>query len=124
MLCGVAQSLEQIVIFRLLQGVFGAALMPLSQAVMLDIYPAEKHGEAMAIWGVGVMLGPILGPTLGGYLTENFDWRWVFFINLPVGILALAGVMAFVSEIRAPRDAALRLPRLRCSWALRSARCR
>ena len=106
MLCGVALSLEQIVIYRLLQGIFGASLVPLSQAVLLDAYPREKHGAAMAMWGVGVMVGPILGPTLGGYLTENFDWRWVFFINLPFGLLALAGVLAFVSETN--RRAALR----------------
>jgi DHA2 family multidrug resistance protein len=98
MLCGIALSLEQMVIYRLLQGIFGASLVPLSQAVLLDSYPREKHGAAMAMWGVGVMVGPILGPTLGGYLTENFDWRWVFFINLPFGLLALAGVLAFVTE--------------------------
>ena len=98
MLCGIALSLEQMVIYRLLQGIFGASLVPLSQAVLLDAYPREKHGAAMAMWGVGVMVGPILGPTLGGYLTENFDWRWVFFINLPFGLLALAGVLAFVTE--------------------------
>ncbi|HEY3147354.1 MAG TPA: DHA2 family efflux MFS transporter permease subunit [Dongiaceae bacterium] len=98
MLCGIALSLEQIVLYRLLQGIFGASLVPLSQAVLLDAYPREKHGAAMAMWGVGVMVGPILGPTLGGYLTENFDWRWVFFINLPFGLLALAGAWAFVSE--------------------------
>ena len=113
MLCGVALSLEQMVVYRLLQGIFGASLVPLSQSVLLDSYPKEKHGAAMAMWGVGVMVGPILGPTLGGYLTENFDWRWVFFINLPFGLLALAGVMAFVSEIRAPRQAALRCHGLR-----------
>ena len=71
MLCGAAQSLPQMVVFRLLQGVFGAALVPLSQATMLDIYPPEQRGSAMAIWGIGVMVGPILGPTLGGYLTET-----------------------------------------------------
>jgi DHA2 family multidrug resistance protein len=98
MLCGLAMSLEQMVLYRLLQGIFGASLVPLSQAVLLDAYPKEKHGAAMAMWGVGVMVGPILGPTLGGYLTENFDWRWVFFINLPFGLLAFAGVLAFVSE--------------------------
>jgi DHA2 family multidrug resistance protein len=106
MLCGIALTLDQIVIYRLLQGIFGASLVPLSQAVLLDAYPREKHGAAMALWGVGVMVGPILGPTLGGYLTENFDWRWVFFINLPFGLLALAGVLAFVSETN--RRAALR----------------
>jgi DHA2 family multidrug resistance protein len=90
MMCGLARSLDQIVLFRLLQGVFGAGLVPLSQAIMLDIFPVEKQGPAMAMWGVGVMLGPILGPTLGGWLTENYDWRFVFFINLPVGVLATA----------------------------------
>jgi DHA2 family multidrug resistance protein len=106
MLCGIALSLEQMVLYRLLQGIFGASLVPLSQAVLLDSYPKEKHGAAMAMWGVGVMVGPILGPTLGGYLTENFDWRWVFFINLPFGLLALAGAFAFVSE--SERRASLR----------------
>jgi len=98
MLCGAAQSLEEIIAFRLLQGLFGAGLVPLSQAVLLDTYPKEKHGQAMALWGVGVMVGPILGPTLGGYLTENFDWRWVFYINLPFGLLALGGILSFVHE--------------------------
>ena len=106
MLCGVAQSLPQMVVFRLLQGVFGAALVPLSQAVLLDIYPSEQHGSAMALWGVGVMVGPILGPTLGGYLTEYYNWRWVFFINLPFGILAFFGILGFVPETDARRRAA------------------
>ena len=81
------------VAFRLLQGVFGAALVPLAQAVMLDIYPPEKRGSAMAIWGMGVMLGPIMGPTLGGWLTDSYSWRWVFFVNLPFGILTVLGLM-------------------------------
>jgi DHA2 family multidrug resistance protein len=97
-LCGFAGSLEQMVVFRLLQGVFGASLMPLSQAVLLDINPREKQGSAMAIWGVGVMVGPILGPTLGGWLTENFDWRFVFFINIPIGIVTLIGIATFLPE--------------------------
>lgn len=88
-LCGAATSLSQIVAFRLLQGVFGAALVPLSQAIMTDIFPKEEHGMAMAIWGMGVMIGPILGPTLGGYLTDVATWRWNFYINIPVGILSL-----------------------------------
>jgi DHA2 family multidrug resistance protein len=96
MLCGLATSLPEIVIFRLLQGVFGAALIPLSQAVLLDINPPEQHGQAMAIWGAGAILGPVLGPALGGWLTEALNWRWVFFINLPVGILALLGVWFFI----------------------------
>ncbi len=98
MLCGAAQSLEQIVLFRLLQGVFGAALVPLSQSVLLDSYPREKHGPAMAMWGMGVMLGPILGPTLGGWLTEYYNWRWVFYINVPFGALALFGLLVSVKE--------------------------
>src|SRR5690606_25548488 len=98
MLCGAAQNLEQIVLFRLLQGVFGASLVPLSQAVLLDAYPREQHGSAMALWGLGVMVGPILGPTLGGWLTEYYDWRWVFYINLPFGILAWLGITAYVHE--------------------------
>ncbi len=98
MLCGAAQSLSQIVLFRLLQGVFGASLVPLSQAVLLDTYPRERHGSAMALWGVGVMVGPILGPMLGGWLTEYYNWRWVFYINLPFGLLAWFGIAAYVQE--------------------------
>jgi DHA2 family multidrug resistance protein len=99
-LCGAAQSLEQMVAFRLMQGAFGAALVPLSQATMLDIYPPARRGSAMAVWGMGVMLGPILGPTLGGWLTESYDWRWVFYVNLPVGLLAFAGLWIFLRDDR------------------------
>jgi DHA2 family multidrug resistance protein len=105
-LCGVAGSLEEMVIFRLLQGVFGAPLVPLSQSVLLDSYPREKHGSAMALWGVGVMLGPVLGPTLGGYLTEFYHWRWVFYINLPIGILTFLGLSAFLAETKGERSLA------------------
>ncbi|MCB9947116.1 MAG: DHA2 family efflux MFS transporter permease subunit [Rhodospirillaceae bacterium] len=103
MLCGLAGSLDQMVAFRLLQGAFGAALVPLSQATLLDSYPRERHGSAMALWGVGIMIGPILGPTLGGYLTETYSWHWVFFINLPLGLLAMAGIRASVPEGRMER---------------------
>ncbi|KQZ99511.1 disulfide bond formation protein DsbA [Mesorhizobium sp. Root157] len=99
MLCGVAWSLESMVAFRLLQGVFGAAIVPLSQTFLLDINPRERHGQAMAIWGAGIMVGPIIGPTLGGWLTESFNWRWVFFINLPVGIVAFLGCAAYLPSV-------------------------
>jgi MFS transporter, DHA2 family, multidrug resistance protein len=92
MMCGVATSLYEMVLFRLIQGMFGAALVPLSQGTMLNIYPAEQRGWAMSVWGMGVMLGPILGPTLGGYLTELYNWRYVFFVNLPFGILCTLGL--------------------------------
>lgn len=98
MLCGAAQNLTEIVLFRLLQGVFGATLVPLSQAVLLDTYPPEQHAKAMAMWGVGVMVGPILGPTLGGWLTEYYSWRWVFYINLPFGLLAWLGMAVYLRE--------------------------
>ena len=96
MLCGMAQSLLQIVAFRILQGVFGAALVPLSQSVLLNIYPKERQGSAMAWWGVAVMAGPVLGPVLGAWLTYNFEWRYVFYINLPIGILTFLGMVAFL----------------------------
>ncbi|HET8995981.1 MAG TPA: DHA2 family efflux MFS transporter permease subunit [Acetobacteraceae bacterium] len=97
-LCGLSQSLSQAVIARVLQGMAGAALVPLSQAILLDSYPREKHGQAMAIWGMGIMLGPILGPTLGGWLTQHWSWRWVYFINLPIGVLAALVIGAYVRE--------------------------
>ncbi|SEA07989.1 MFS transporter, DHA2 family, multidrug resistance protein [Microbulbifer marinus] len=109
MLCGQAGSLNEMIFWRLMQGVFGAALVPLSQATLLDTYPREQHASAMSIWGVGVMIGPILGPTLGGWLTEYYSWRWVFYINLPFGILSLIGIYLYVpeGEMRKPRFDAL-----------------
>jgi DHA2 family multidrug resistance protein len=98
MLCGAALNLEQMVLFRIIQGVFGAALLPLSQAVMLDMYPPAKRGNIMAIWGMGVMLGPILGPTLGGILTDTYGWRWVFYINVPFGVAASAMLWVFFKD--------------------------
>ncbi|HSD37231.1 MAG TPA: DHA2 family efflux MFS transporter permease subunit [Rhodocyclaceae bacterium] len=102
-LCGLSGSLAQIVAARLLQGIFGAALVPLSQATLLDINPREKHGSAMAVWGMGVMIGPILGPTLGGWLTDSYNWRWVFFINVPVGALAFYGIWKYIHAVPAAR---------------------
>ena len=105
-------------------GLFGAALVPLSQATMLDIYPVEQRGKAMAIWGVGVMIGPILGPTLGGYLTEMYNWRYVFYINLPFGILATARPDLLHAALEPRLRHAVRLDRLRvCSaWASAASR--
>ena len=97
-LCGIAQNLFQIVLFRLLQGVFGAGLVPLSQAIMTDAYPMEDRGKAMAIWGLGVMVGPVLGPTLGGWLTDVASWRWTFYINVPVGALSFFLASSFVPD--------------------------
>jgi DHA2 family multidrug resistance protein len=97
-LCGMAQSLVQIVLFRILQGLFGAALVPLSQTVLMNINPKERQGSAIALWGVAVMAGPVLGPVLGGWLTQAFSWRYVFYINVPVGILAFFGMMTFLSD--------------------------
>ncbi|MEH2511668.1 DHA2 family multidrug resistance protein [Nitrobacteraceae bacterium AZCC 1564] len=97
-MCGLAQDITQMVLFRLLQGVFGAALVPLSQAVMLDSYALHERAKAMSIWGMGVMLGPIMGPSLGAWLTETYSWHWVFFVNLPFGIITVLGLMAFMDE--------------------------
>lgn len=97
-LCGLSQSIGQIVFFRLLQGVFGASLVPLSQAIMADAYPPEERGKAMAIWGLGVMVGPVAGPTLGGWLTDAASWRWTFYINVPVGALSLFLASQFVPD--------------------------
>ena len=103
MLCGLAWSLESVVVFRLLQGVCAAALVPIAQAVLLDAYPPSRQGEAMAYWSTGVMVGPIVGPALGGWLTDALSWRWIFFINLPVGIVTLALIAAFMSAGRPDR---------------------
>ncbi|MEG6508010.1 DHA2 family efflux MFS transporter permease subunit [Methyloligella sp. 2.7D] len=107
MLCGMAQSLTQIVGFRLMQGAFGAALVPIAQSFLLDLYPPEQHGRAMGLFGMSVMIGPVLGPVLGGWLTENFTWRWVFYINLPIGLVALIGVLIFVHETAKSRQQGL-----------------
>jgi len=99
-LCGLAQDINQMVLFRLLQGVFGAALVPLSQAVMLDSYALHERAKAMSIWGMGVMMGPIMGPSLGAWLTETYSWHWVFFVNLPFGIFTVLGLIVFMDETK------------------------
>ncbi|MGA9091877.1 MAG: MDR family MFS transporter [Bradyrhizobium sp.] len=103
-MCGLAQDINQMVLFRLLQGVFGAALVPLSQAVMLDSYALHERAKAMSIWGMGVMMGPIMGPSLGAWLTETYSWHWVFFVNIPFGIVTVAGLLVFMDETRANRE--------------------
>jgi DHA2 family multidrug resistance protein len=105
-LCGLAQDINQMVLFRLMQGVFGAALVPLSQAVMLDSYTLQERAKAMSIWGMGVMMGPIMGPSLGAWLTETYSWHWVFFVNLPFGIFTVLGLVIFMDETK--KDLTLR----------------
>ena len=107
------RSLEQMVVFRFMQGICGAALVPLSQATMLDIYPFERRAQAMAIFGMGVMVGPIIGPTLGGYLTEMYNWRYVFYVNLPFGMLAITGLLVFLPKALPRAGVEVRLDRLR-----------
>jgi DHA2 family multidrug resistance protein len=89
LLCGIAPTLTALIIFRILQGLGGGALQPMSQAILVESFPREKHGMAMAVYGMGVVCAPIIGPTLGGWLTDNYSWRWIFLINLPVGLLSL-----------------------------------
>jgi DHA2 family multidrug resistance protein len=103
-LCGLAQDINQMVLFRLLQGMFGAALVPLSQAVMLDSYALHERAKAMSIWGMGVMMGPIMGPSLGAWLTETYSWHWVFFVNLPFGIFTVLGLLVFMDETKKNRE--------------------
>src|SRR3984957_3162313 len=106
-LCGISQSLVEIVVFRLMQGLFGAALVPLSQGILLDIYDVEERGSAMALFGVSVMVGPVLGPVIGDWLTDNISWRWVFYINVPIGALAFAGISFFLRETKTSAAAKL-----------------
>ena len=99
-LCGAATSLSQLVLYRTLQGVCGAGLIPLSQATLLQINPPERHGHAMAVFGTGTIMGPIMGPLLGGWLTQDYSWRWIFYVNLPIGVLCTLGIIVFIRETR------------------------
>ncbi len=96
--CGFATSLSMLVIFRIFQGACGGSLQPLSQAVLLEAFPVEKRGRAMGFWGLGIVVAPILGPVLGGWLTDSYSWRWVFYINMPVGVAALLMIKAYVFD--------------------------
>jgi len=98
LLCGAAPSLELLIVARVLQGACGGALMPMSQAILLETFPQREHAKAMAVWGLGMMLGPILGPILGGWITDNYSWRWIFYINAPFGLLAFFLVSAFLED--------------------------
>jgi DHA2 family multidrug resistance protein len=98
LLCGVAPSMGLLVAFRIIQGACGGSLQPMSQAVMLEVFPRKEHGKAMAIWAMGAIVAPVLGPVLGGWLTDNFSWRWVFYINLPVGIVSVFLIRAFLKD--------------------------
>src|SRR5262249_5904516 len=97
-LCGLAPSLELLVLFRLIQGLTGGVLQPMSQAVLLEAFPPEQRGKAMGFWGLGIVVAPILGPVLGGWLTDNYSWRWVFYINVPVGIISVLMTRAFIFD--------------------------
>ena len=98
LLCGMATSLDWLIFFRVLQGLTGGGLQPLAQAVLLETFPPKKHGTAMAAFGLGIILAPILGPTLGGWITDNYSWRWIFYLNLPVGALSMVMISAFVRD--------------------------
>jgi DHA2 family multidrug resistance protein len=97
-LCGIAPNLAALVLFRIIQGATGGALQPLSQAVLLESFKPEDRGRAMGFWGLGIVVAPILGPVLGGWVTENYSWRWVFYINLPVGIVSLIMTQLYVFD--------------------------
>jgi MFS transporter, DHA2 family, multidrug resistance protein len=97
-LCGLAWNLQSLVVFRILQGIGGGALQPISQAILLESFPRKQHGMAMAIFGVGIMFGPIIGPLLGGWVTDNWSWHWIFFINIPIGILSVLMVVFFIFD--------------------------
>jgi MFS transporter, DHA2 family, multidrug resistance protein len=99
-LCGSATNLTELVTYRVLQGICGSGLVPLSQSTLFQINPPERHGQAMAVWGMGVMFGPIIGPALGGWLTDELSWRWIFYINLPIGIVSALGILVFIRETR------------------------
>jgi DHA2 family multidrug resistance protein len=96
--CGLAPTLPILILFRVVQGATGGALQPLSQAVMLEAFPPRDRGKAMAFWGLGIVVAPMLGPVIGGWLTDNYSWRWVFYINLPVGLMSLLMTRWFIFD--------------------------
>jgi len=98
LLCGSAWNLQSLVLFRILQGIGGGALQPISQSILLETFPPKQHGMAMAIFGIGIMFGPIVGPLLGGWITDNWSWHWIFFINIPIGILSILMCIFFIVD--------------------------
>src|SRR4249920_1464273 len=98
LLCGLAPTLSALVVFRIMQGLSGGALQPLSQAVLLEAFPPRDRGKAMGFWGLGIVVAPILGPVVGGWLTDSYSWRWVFYINIPVGLVSLAMIQLFIFD--------------------------
>jgi MFS transporter, DHA2 family, multidrug resistance protein len=98
MLCGMATSLGELIVFRIFQGVGGGALQPISQAILLETFPVQERGMAMAIWGIGVIIAPIVGPVMGGWVTDNLTWRWAFYINLPIGLVSLVMTWLFIFD--------------------------
>ncbi len=114
LLCSAAwpRSLPQLIVFRVFQGLAGGGLQPLAQAILFETFPKEKHGQAMAAYGLGIIVAPIIGPTLGGWITDNYTWRWIFYLNIPVGIFSLAMMARFVHDppyLRRKRDASVDL---------------
>ena len=97
-LCGLAPTLGSLIVFRIIQGATGGALQPLSQAVLLEAFPPQDRGKAMGFWGLGIVVAPILGPVLGGWLTDNYSWRWVFYINIPVGIASIVMTKLYIFD--------------------------
>ena len=114
LLCGLAPTMGLLVTFRVIQGACGGSLQPLSQAVMLEAFPPKQHGKAMAIWAMGAIVAPVLGPVMGGWLTDNFSWRWIFYINLPVGLLSVFMIMTFLKDPPYIRRSSARID----SWGL------
>jgi DHA2 family multidrug resistance protein len=98
LLCGVAITMPMLIVARILQGIGGGGMQPLAQSILLESFPREKHGTAMAVYGVGIVVAPVIGPTLGGWITDSYSWRWIFYINLPVGLLALFMVNLFIED--------------------------
>ena len=123
-MCGFATSLAQMIVFRIIQGLAGGGLQPCSQGVLLDAFPEEKQGTAMTLFGVAAILGPIVGPTLGGWLCVNYDWRYIFLINVPIGVLSLIAAylpwskIPSTSSASGPSSAASRSTSTTSDWAL------